>query len=164
MEANMSATMDTSIETIGIRMLHEGYGEGAWHGPDLKAALADVSEETAFARPAPGRHNIAEVALHHAYCAHNVRAKLAGVAAEPFVVEGDDWFELPTPSTMRWSRVLEVVAREQEQLAACVSAIGEGGGRSPLTERERFDLVLGITCHAVYHAGQIQLLKRLASS
>jgi hypothetical protein len=26
------------------------------------------------------------------------------------------------------------------------------------------DLVLGITCHAVYHAGQIQLVKRLLAS
>jgi hypothetical protein len=25
----------------------------------------------------------------------------------------------------------------------------------------RFDLVLGITGHAIYHAGQIQLIKRL---
>ena len=36
---------------------------------------------------------------------------------------------------------------------------GKGGNK--LTDAERFDLVLGITCHAVYHAGQIQLLKRL---
>jgi hypothetical protein len=33
---------------------------------------------------------------------------------------------------------------------------------SPLAERA-VDLVLGITCHAVYHAGQIQLIKRLAA-
>jgi hypothetical protein len=32
---------------------------------------------------------------------------------------------------------------------------------SPLAEAERFNLVLGITCHAIYHAGQIQLIKRL---
>lgn len=28
-------------------------------------------------------------------------------------------------------------------------------------DAERFNLVLGITCHAIYHAGQVQLLKRL---
>ena len=37
------------------RILHEGYGPGAWHGPDLKAALAEVTPEQAFWRPAPGR-------------------------------------------------------------------------------------------------------------
>jgi hypothetical protein len=32
---------------------------------------------------------------------------------------------------------------------------------SALADAERFNLVLGITCHAIYHAGQIQLIKRL---
>jgi hypothetical protein len=30
-----------------------------------------------------------------------------------------------------------------------------------MTDAERFNLVLGISCHAVYHAGQVQLIKRL---
>jgi hypothetical protein len=38
-----------------LRILAEGYGPGAWHGPNLKAALADVTAEAAFRRPGPGR-------------------------------------------------------------------------------------------------------------
>jgi len=30
-----------------------------------------------------------------------------------------------------------------------------------MSETDRFDLVLGVTCHAVYHAGQVQLIKVL---
>ena len=145
------------------RILREGYGDGAWHGPDLKAALADVTETIAFWRPGSERHSIAEIALHHAYCARSVRAKLTGAEPEPFVLEGDDWFALPDPSALPWSRIREVVAEEQERLAACSVEINAGGRRSPLPEEGRFDLVLGITCHAVYHAGQIQLIKRLAA-
>jgi len=37
----------------------------------LKAELADVKPEVAFWRPARGRHNIAEIALHHAFCARS---------------------------------------------------------------------------------------------
>lgn len=37
------------------RILNEGYGPGAWHGANLKAALADVSPELAFWRPSPER-------------------------------------------------------------------------------------------------------------
>ncbi|PYR18731.1 MAG: hypothetical protein DMF98_25380 [Acidobacteria bacterium] len=48
---------------IHSRVLNEGYGPGAWHGADLKAALADVTPDLAFWRVAPGRHNIAEIAL-----------------------------------------------------------------------------------------------------
>jgi hypothetical protein len=38
------------------RVLNEGYGPGAWHGADLKAALAGVTPTLAFWQPAAGRH------------------------------------------------------------------------------------------------------------
>jgi DinB superfamily len=153
-----TTTANTTIGPMETRILREGYGEGAWHGPDLKAALADVTSHAAFWRPAPGRHNIAEIALHHAYCARGVRAKLSGVDAEPFILEGDDWFALSDESSLPWSKILTVVETEQQRLAAMVADIAR---ESPMADAERFDLVLGITCHAVYHAGQVQLIKRL---
>ena len=157
-----TSTANASVRTgHGPRLLREGHGPGAWHGPDLKAALADVSPAAAFWRSAPGRHNIAEVALHHAYCARAVRAQLSGRTAERFVLEGEDWFPLQADSPLSWPAVQEIVESEQRQLAAVVGEIETRSLVSPLAEAERFDLILGITCHAVYHAGQIQLIKRL---
>jgi len=147
---------------LASRILDEGYGPGAWHGPDLRAALDDVSEAVAFKRPAPGRHSIAEIALHHAYCIRSVRAQLTGVAPEPFVAEGDDWFVLERKGKVSWAEVRQAVEDQQQALVAAVKAIAEGRATSPLGEADRLNLVLGITCHAVYHAGQVQLVKRLA--
>lgn len=146
------------------RVLNEGYGPGAWHGPDLKAALSDVSPELAFWRPSPARHNIAEIALHHAYCVRSVRAQLSGIPPEAFVLEGEDWFELSGPARLGWAQILAAVETEQSRLAAVAADIAGGRVRGSLSDTERFNLVLGITCHAVYHAGQIQLLKRLHSA
>jgi DinB family protein len=146
---------------VMARIVEEGYGPGAWHGSDLKAALADVKAPLAFWRPAEGRHNIAEIALHHAFCARSVRGQLSGTTPEPFVMEGEDWFALPDGSRLGWPKIREVVDGEQRLLAAVLADIAAGQVKSPLTDAERFDLVLGITCHAVYHAGQVQLLKRL---
>ncbi|HJZ75404.1 MAG TPA: DinB family protein [Vicinamibacterales bacterium] len=161
----MSTTLEGKAGAGGAaRIISEGYGTGAWHGPDLKAALGDVTTETAFWRPGPDRHNIAEIATHHAYCVRNVRAKLTGVEAEPFVLEGDDWFALPDASTLSWSAILGLVEREQEQLAALAAGIDAGRTRSVLPDSERFDLLLGITCHAVYHAGQVQLIKKVKTT
>lgn len=145
----------TTIEKTELsRILDEGYGPGAWHGPDFKAALADVGPDLAFWRPAPGRHNIAEIALHHAYTVRNVRGQLSGTPPEPFVLEGpmleDTWFD---PSGLSWPEIQAVVEKEQGRLAAVVA--------DSTPDPERFNLVLGITCHAIYHAGQVQLLKRL---
>lgn len=158
--------MSTSSSAVQIesRILNEGYGPGAWHGADLKAALADVAPSQAFARPTAGRHNIAEIALHHAYCARSVRAQLSGRAAEPFILDGEDWFQVADESTLSWPAILATVESEQQRLAAVVAAIEAGSAGSPLSETERLDLVLGITCHAVYHAGQVQLVKRLIAS
>lgn len=138
------------------RLLREGYGPGAWHGADLKAALAEVTPELAFRRPSAGRHNIAELALHHAYTARAVRGKLTGQTPEPFVVPGDDWFEASADGRLSWPEIQAVVDAEQSRLA---SAVENAGG----ADDERFDLVLGITCHAIYHAGQVQLIKRLCA-
>ena len=140
------------------KILAEGYGPGAWHGPDMKAALTDVSDELAFRRPAPGRHNIAEIAVHHAFYVHSVRGRLLGTAVEPFPFEGEDWFSVELP----WSKAQTLVADQYGLLAGVVSDIAADRIQSPLGDDEVFQLVLGITCHAAYHAGQIQLIRRLA--
>ena len=157
-KAAISATPEAQFLT---RILDEGYGPGAWHGPDLKAALADVSDELAFWRPSPQRHNIAEVALHHAYYVRSVRGQLSGTAPEPFMLEGEDWFELSDGARLNWPKIQSTVEAEQRKLAAVVADLAAGRAQSKLSDIERFNLVLGISCHAVYHAGQIQLLKRL---
>jgi DinB superfamily len=166
MEGIMNTSTGTGTSTaarpgVGSRLLKEGYGPGAWHGPDLKAALADVTPAVAHCRPAPGRHSIAEVALHHAYYVHNVSTQLSGGPEKPFALPGEDWFAVADETAFAWSRVVETVEAEQLRLAEVVAAIEGGTSSVPMGDGERLDLIIGITCHAVYHAGQIQLIKRL---
>jgi hypothetical protein len=146
---------------LAHRILAEGYGPGAWHGADMRAALSDVTADIAFWRPQPERHNIAEIALHHAYCQHSVRGRLVSNAIEPFVIAGEDWFEHTGGGELDWPAIQHLVQDQQNRLASVVSDIETGRATSPLSDDERFGLVLGITCHAVYHAGQVQLIKRL---
>jgi DinB superfamily len=156
-----TTTTAATPNTLTTRVLQEGYGSESWHGPNLKAALDGVSPELASWRPAAGRHNIAEIAIHHAYYTHSVRGRLSDIAAEPFVLDGEDWFTLSGTNALSWKDVLAVVDGQQQRLATLVSDIESGRVRSRLSEAERFALVLGITCHAVYHAGQVQLIKKL---
>jgi hypothetical protein len=155
--ATSTGTAPLVIKELEARVLREGYGPGAWHGPDLKAALADVTPELAFWRPAAGRHNIAEIALHHAYYARAVRAQVSEQPADPFIVEGDDWFELTNEGELSWDAIRAAVDAEQVRLERLIGGIDTDSSK----DDERFGLVLGITCHAVYHAGQVQLIKKL---
>jgi hypothetical protein len=163
----MSATLTKTPTPVGLppatltRILDEGYGPGAWYGSDLRAAIAGVPASAAFTRPAPGRHNIAEIALHHAYWAGQIEGKLAGGAAPTFPLVGEDWFELNDESRLPWAAVVTLVDAAQQRLSRTAGEVASGARVSPLSEAERFDVVLGITGHAAYHAGQIQLVKRL---
>src|SRR5687767_13167518 len=112
----------TTIEKTELsRVLQEGYGPGAWHGPDLKAALADVTPELAFWRPAPGRHNIGEIAVHHAYFVRSVRTQLAGRPADPFVLSGEDWFALNDEQDLSWAGIRATLESEQQRLGTLIA-------------------------------------------
>jgi hypothetical protein len=157
----MTQTLTKTPTPAGIpastlnRVLDEGYGPGAWYGADLRTATEDVPPSIAYKRPAEGRHNVAEIALHHAYWATQLAAKLTGTKPAAFPLEGEDWFELNDEKRLSWSAVRKTLAAAHAGLGKAVLA------KSPLGDAERFDLVIGITGHAAYHAGQIQLVKKL---
>ena len=164
----MSATETRTPTPVGLppaiftRILDEGYGPGAWYGSDLRAAIADVTPASAFRRPGQGRHNIAEVALHHAYWVGQITAKLTGGEPSSFPLVGkEDWFDLNDESRLSWAAITALVDTSQQRLSRAVGEMASGARVSPLSEAERFDFVLGITGHAAYHAGQIQLIKKL---
>jgi len=113
----------TTPSGLDARILSEGYGPGAWHGPDLKAAMTGVDEELAFWRPGADRHSIAEIALHHAYHVHQVRSRLTGEAPSPFLLAGDDWFALPDASKLTWAQLAKAVETEQRKLMAMLCAL-----------------------------------------
>jgi hypothetical protein len=152
------SAMRTDTLTISLpltRVLDEGYGPGAWHGADMRAAIADVTPTLAFWRPGKGRHNIAEIALHHAWTIRNVISQVSGADGPAFPIEGADWLTLDDERELSWSKIQQALATQQQALVSAMTAA------SALSEKERFDLALGVTCHAIYHAGQIQLIKVL---
>ena len=141
-------------QTLG-RVLREGYGPGAWHGPDLAAAVADVTPEQAYRRPGRARHNIAEIALHHAWVVRNVLTQFTRRTPAAFPLQGEDWFALNGPDELAWPEITELLRSYQDELAAAAQA-----GELQSADTDPFDVVLGVTCHAIYHAGQIQLVKK----
>src|SRR5262245_11300794 len=163
----MSTTATKTPTPTGIpaaslrRVLDEGYGPDAWYGSGLGTAISDVSAEDAFRRPGKGRHNIAEIALHHAFWTREIRRRLTGYVTESFPLEGEDWFDLEKNEPLKWKDVVATVETEQKRLADALNAIAKGKVKSPLSAEEAFDQTIGIAGHGAYHAGQIQLVKKL---
>jgi uncharacterized damage-inducible protein DinB len=152
------------VTSVLLRFLDEAFERKAWHGPNLRGSLRGVSHSEADWRPANGRHNIRELVLHTAYWKYAVRNRLAGGRRGSFVVKGSNWFDVQGPLDKKtWKELIDLLVREHRNLRAVAAALPEdrleqrvqGSSQTALT------LLLGIAAHDLYHAGQIQLLKRL---
>lgn len=159
-------THEKSPDSVALllRILDEAYQKKAWHGPNLKGTLRGVSVQEAVWRPAPDRHNVWELALHAAYWKYAGWRRLTREKRGAFPVKGSNWFLRPESATEQaWRADLALLDEQHRRFRSAVakiparqlSAVSRGS-------KHRIDtLVYGIAAHDVYHAGQIQLVKRL---
>ena len=147
-----------------LHAIDEAYGSAAWHGTTLKGSLRGVTARQSAWRPAPGRHNIRELAVHAAFWKFVVRRRLTGDTAASFPLAGSNWLALSPASEKAWRAEREILDREHRALRAVVAAFAPGRLRSPLPgmrKRTALREIAGIALHDVYHTGQIQLVKAL---
>ena len=152
------------IDTL-LRQLDQAYDRRSWHGTNLRGSLRNVSAELAAWRPSPGRHNIWELAVHAAYWKYAVWRRLSGAARGSFPRAGSNWFTRPEAATDEaWRADLALLGDMHRRLRGAVAALPPRDlPRIPRgAATTHADLIAGIIAHDLYHAGQIQLLKRLA--
>jgi len=149
-----------------LRAIDEAYDHSAWHGPNLRGSVRGLTAAQAAWRPAPNRHNIWEIAVHAAYWKYAVRRRLVNGKRGSFVERGSNWFgRAAAPNQKAWGHDLAVLEREHRLLRESVAAADPHIlHRSSPRGRPIIARILGIALHDVYHAGQIQLLKRLQQS
>jgi len=145
-------------------LLDTAYDRTSWHGPNLRGSIRGVSAAQAAWRPAPGRHNIWELVVHAAYWKYIAWRRLTGAKRGSFALDGSNWFLRPREVTERaWRadlRVLQDAHRTLRDAAASVSSSALRK-RPPDGTATAQALLTGAAAHDLYHAGQIQLLKRL---
>lgn len=143
--------------------LDEAFDRRSWHGTNLRGSLRGVTASQAAWRPAPGRHNIEEIAVHAAYWKYVVRRVITGGKRGSFPLRGSNWFAREGEDAIVWRRDLQLLADQHRKLREAVAALP--AIRLHLLSRKRgftyAGLIRGVAAHDLYHAGQIQLLKRL---
>jgi hypothetical protein len=151
--------------TVLLRQLDLAFDHTSWHGPNLRGAIRRVTADEAAWRPAPQRHSIAEQVIHAAYWKYTIRRRLREDKRGSFPLKGSNWFPQPEPFTeAEWQRCVELLIAEHRQLRDAVATFDP---RRLALRRGQFtfaDLILGAAAHDLYHAGQIQLLRRLMAS
>lgn len=147
-----------------LALLDEAFDSKSWHGTNLRGSLRGLTAEEAAWRPAASRHNIWEIVIHTAYWKYAVRRRLTGEKRGSFAIApGSNWFTRPeSPSGQAWRADLEVLLQEHVRLREAVSSLSPDLLEKPVGKGlTAAALVRGIAAHDLYHAGQIQLLKRL---
>ena len=152
--------MDRDHELL-LSALDEAFDRKSWHGPNLRGALRGLSAEQAAWRPGPERHNIWEVAVHAAYWKYVARRRITGEKRGGFPLRGSNWFQRPEHmSEQAWSGDLGLLVDEHRKMRETVAGLTPAVLRGA-HGRGRLRLIRGVAAHDLYHAGQIQLLKRL---
>ncbi len=152
------------VVTTLLTLVDEAFDRRSWHGPNLRGSLRGLSAAEAAWRPQPGRHSAWEIAVHAAYWKYAAWRRLTGEKRGSFARPGSNWFDAASqPSEPRWRRDLALLATCHERLRATISELSDDdlGRRAPGGQETIGRLVRGIAAHDLYHAGQIQLLKKL---
>ena len=153
-----------SLSALLIALYDQAFDRRGWHGTPLAGALRGVSVAEALWRPRRGRHNIWEIVLHAAYWKYIARRRLTRDVEARFPRAGSDWFVVPPrPDARIWKQDLALL-RQQHRLLRNAIARFPAAQLSTRAWRSRWTnvaTIYGIASHDLYHAGQVQLVKRL---
>lgn len=154
---------DIRIELL-LQILDQAFDRKGWHGTTLRGALRGLTAAEALWRPASGRHNIWELAVHAGYWKYAVRRRLAGDAIGSFARKPSNWPAVPeTPEAAAWKSDIRLLEEEHRLLREVVQTLPPAKleARSPQGVWTNAEEIHGIAAHDLYHTGQIQLIKKL---
>jgi uncharacterized damage-inducible protein DinB len=146
-------------------LIDTSYNRVSWHGTNLRGAIRGVTPQQAAWRPGRGRHNIWELVVHAAYWKYVAWRRLTSAARGSFPLEGSNWFVRPQHTTLKaWRADIALLEQTHRTLRAAIAELGprDLARKPPRSKVTMRALVTGVAAHDLYHAGQIQLLKRLA--
>jgi uncharacterized damage-inducible protein DinB len=140
--------------------LERAFAGDAWHGPALMEILADVEAPAAAARPISLAHTIWELTLHITAWDGAILRRLAGQAASPS--DAENFPKIRDTSESAWRAALANLQRQHQELLQVISDMPDHRLREqvPGKDYDFYFLLHGTVQHALYHAGQIVMLKR----
>lgn len=149
-----------------LTLIDQAFDHVSWHGTNLRGSIRGLSVADAVWRPAPDRHSVWEIVVHAAYWKYTVRRRLLAEAKGSFPLKGSNWFPRPTKGKAageEWTSDVKLLVEVHRSMREAVSRLSDADlpHRPQGSKVTNLTLITGIASHDLYHAGQIQLLKRL---
>lgn len=162
----MKASRKNTIHSLDalLAFIDQSFNRKAWHGTNLRGSVRGLTAHQAGWRPGRNRHSIAEIVVHCAYWKYIVRRRILGEKKGSFPLKGSNWFRRPEQLTEKqWRDDIRLLEQCHASMRKAVSSLKSS--ELLITPKgskvNNLAIVMGIASHDLYHAGQIQLLKRL---
>ncbi|HEX8147362.1 MAG TPA: DinB family protein [Pyrinomonadaceae bacterium] len=141
-----------------LRRAHEG---GAWHGPAVDELLKGVTAAQAAARPFEGAHTIWEIVAHIEAWERAILRRLGGDPAQIYNTE-EDWSPAAGGTEDAWAAARRKMSETYVALRGAVLELDDAGLDEPILPNmsTRYVSLHGAVQHALYHAGQIALVRK----
>jgi uncharacterized damage-inducible protein DinB len=148
-----------------LAIVDAAYNRHSWHGTNLRGSIRGLTPNVAAWRPAPNRHNIWEIVVHAAYWKYIGLRRLTGGKRGSFPLDGSNFFERKTGLTeAQWRADVKLLDAQHRALREAIAGLSPRDLKTtpPGSKVSNLALLSGVAAHDLYHAGQIQLLKRLS--
>ncbi|HZE82316.1 MAG TPA: DinB family protein [Candidatus Polarisedimenticolia bacterium] len=139
----------------------------AWYGESLREILAGVTGEQAQAHPIPNAHSIWELVLHvEAWCQFAIGA-VHGTPIPPWptMPKELDWPPVTGTGEQAWKDAVQSFFTSSLKFVGAIQGFSDERLEDAVPGRTYnfYRLFQSMTQHAVYHSGQIALLKKMVA-
>jgi len=135
-----------------------------WYGNSVREILKNVTAKQAEAHPLANGHSIWELVLHvDAWVKFGLGAiQGTPIPAWPAMPKEQDWPLVTQTGAAAWKQTVESFFSDHLKLVEAIKGFGDDRLKSTVPGRnyDFYHLFQGTTQHAVYHTGQIALLKK----
>lgn len=156
---------DSEIAVL-LAIIDQAFDHKSWHGTNLRGSIRGLTAAEVAWRPAGQRHNIWEIVVHAAYWKYVVRRRFRPEARGSFPFKGSNWFTRPMDGEATdslWKADVKVLVDLHKSLREEIARLSSSVllNKPDGSKVTNLEILSGIAAHDLYHAGQIQLLKRL---
>lgn len=162
----MAGKLNPRIELL-LEVFDQAYDNKSWHGTNLRGSLRGLTVKQLLWRPSPKRHNIWELALHAAYWKYAVHRRMIGAPKGLFPRKPSNYPAIPkNPTKKAWDNDFKLLDHWHGKLREVIVGFPDSQWKQkpPESEWNFLHTAFGVAAHDLYHAGQIQLLKKLQKS
>lgn len=157
--------MSMECDRIANELLSTINGE-AWYGNSLQQILSDVNAKQAQAHLIPSAHSIWELLFHVEAWVKFTLGAVEGTPIPPWpgMPVELDWPPVTDTSESAWKKTVDSFFSHHLKLVHAIKTLTDEQLESAVPGRTYnfYQLFQGATQHAVYHAGQITLLKKMS--